>query len=660
MCGICGFYQLEPPGPPASGISKEVLTRMNNRLKHRGPDDDGYYFHGPKGDVGLAARRLSIIDLKTGHQPLPSYSKNNWITYNGEVYNFQGLREELLAKGYRFRTQSDTEVIVNLYEEYGPAFAGKLRGMFALGIYDIKNHRLVLARDHIGKKPLYYYLAPGTGNLVFASEIKAILEYPGVKREIDPNALDYFLSLEYIPAPYSIFNGIKKLPAGHILTYEDGKLHIEKYWDVADAVDSAAALSARAAAAGKKPDFGALKEQFHGLLKESVKMRLVSDVPLGAFLSGGIDSSAIVSTMASLSPGKTKTFSIGFEEKSYSELGYSQRVAEMFNTDHYTRTLSPGIAELVYYLADFWDEPMADFSNFPTYLVSKTAREKVTVVLSGDGGDEIFGGYEHYIAQKIARTVDFSLFRPLHKIMAKTTHLFPPSGLKKGFVNRIKRFSEGLDNSYTNRHFRWMIYLSNLRKQHLYSPDFLQQDFLLPLPLREPFAAHFENSSRCEGINRDLYLDLKTYMVDDILVKVDRMSMAASLEARAPLLDYKIVEFAFSLPSHFKVRGPVTKWFFKKAMEGILPGEIIYRRKEGFSIPIKNWLRTELKDLMMEYLSEKRVKESGFFNYTYIKRMKEEHLSGKRDHAHRLWALINFNLWRERFFCKASSGLSVI
>jgi asparagine synthase (glutamine-hydrolysing) len=642
MCGICGFYQLEPP---QSGISEEVLTRMNNRLVHRGPDDDGFYFHGTNGNVGLAARRLSIIDLKTGHQPLPSYSNNNWITYNGEVYNFQELREELRTKGYQFKTQSDTEVIVDLYEEYGPKFAAKLRGMFSLGIYDIKNHRLVLARDHIGKKPLYYYLVPGNGNLVFASEIKAILEYPAVSREIDPQALDYFLSLEYIPAPYSIFKGIRKLPAGHILIYQDGQLHIEKYWDVADAVDNAAANVG-------KNSFEALKEQFHGLLKESVKMRMISDVPLGAFLSGGIDSSAIVAAMASLSPGKVKTFSIGFEEKSYSELAYSKKVAELFNTDHYTRTLSPNITELVYYLADFWDEPMADFSNFPTYLVSKTAREKVTVVLSGDGGDEIFGGYEHYIAQKVARTIDFPLFRPLHKLMAKTTHLFPPSELKKGFVNRIKRFSEGLDNSFTNRHFRWMIYLSNLQKQHLYSPDFLQQDFLLPLRLRDPFSRHFENSGRYEGINRDLYLDFKTYMVDDIMVKVDRMSMAASLEARAPLLDYKIVEFAFALPSHFKVRGPVTKWFFKKAMEGILPDEIIYRRKEGFSIPIKNWLRSQLKDLMMEYLSEKRVKESGLFNYDYIKKMKEEHLAGKRDHSHRLWALINFNLWLERFMGK--------
>jgi asparagine synthase (glutamine-hydrolysing) len=634
MCGICGFYQLE------TEADKDVLTRMNNRIIHRGPDDEGYYFQG---DVGLAARRLSIIDLETGHQPLPSHSKKNWITYNGELYNFQELKKELQEKGYKFRTQTDTEVIVNLYEEYGTECVKKLRGMFAFGIYDIKNHRLVLVRDHIGIKPLYYCLKPGNKNLIFGSEIKSILEYPGIKREIDPQALDRFLTLEYIPAPFSIFKNIKKLPAGHILTYEKGKLHIEKYWDVCDTVPAKPLFKDHA------PDFNHLKEKFHSLLKESVKMRMISDVPLGAFLSGGIDSSSIVSAMSSVSESKIKTFSIGFEEESYSELKYSHIVAKTFNTDHYTKNLSPDINELVLFLANFWDEPLGDFSNFPTYLVSKTAREKVTVVLSGDGGDEIFGGYEHYIAQKVARTIDFALFRPFHKLLAKTTHLFPPSELKKGFVNRIKRFSEGLENSYINRHFRWMIFLSNFQKTRLYSPDFLAEDFLKRLPQRVPFDTYFENSKLYEGINQDLYLDLKTYMVDNILVKVDRMSMATSLEARVPLLDYKMVEFAFSLPSHFKVKGSVTKWFFKKVMEGILPYEIIYRRKEGFSIPIKNWLKQELKELMMEYLSEKRVKEAGFFNYNYVKKLIDEHLNAKQNHAHRLWALILFSLWREKF-----------
>ncbi len=635
MCGICGYYQNEIEA------DQHVLKAMNDQIIHRGPDDDGYFTNN---HVGLAARRLSIIDLTTGHQPLSSHSRNNWITYNGEVYNFQELRDDLLAKGFTFRTKCDTEVIVNLYEAYGTQFVTKLRGMFALGIYDRINERLILARDHVGKKPLYYCQKPGNKNLIFGSEIKAILKFPGIPRDIDPVALDWFATLEYIPAPYSIFKHIRKLPAGHILVYEKGmnQPQIEKYWDVA----SAGVPDIRQ---NKTPDFNLLKEEFLALLRESVKLRMISDVPLGAFLSGGIDSSAIVATMAGLSERKIKTFSIGFEEKSYSELAYSNKVAQQFGTDHNTRTLSPNIAELVLFLADFLDEPLGDFSNFPTYLVSKMAREQVTVALSGDGGDEIFGGYEHYIAQKLARFIDFPLCRPFHKFLSNGTHLFTPSELKKGFVNRAKRFSEGLQSSHENRHFRWMIFLSNLQKQHLYSADFFNPEYLKPLNQRRPFGAYFNISQSYTGINQDLYLDFKTYMVDNILVKVDRMSMATSLEARVPLLDYKMVDFAFSLPSSYKLNGSTTKWFFKKAMEGILPDEIIYRRKEGFSIPIKNWLKTDLKDLMMEYLSEKRVKEAGYFNYEYIRQMINEHLTSKQDHAHRLWSMILFNLWWERF-----------
>jgi len=633
MCGICGFFQYEKEA------GEDILKAMNQKIIHRGPDDDGYYHEN---HVGLAARRLSIIDLNTGHQPLPSDSRNNWITYNGEVYNFQELRSELESKGYRFRSKADTEVIVNLYEEYGIEFVKRLRGMFALGIYDKKNDRLILARDHIGIKPLYYCLKSKNKNLVFGSEIKAILEYPGIDREIDLEGLDYFFTLEYIPAPFSIYKQIRKLPAGHILIYEKGNLRIEKYWEVPPPSRQGQ----------REPVFDELKEQFHQLLKDSVKMRMIADVPLGAFLSGGIDSSSIVAGMSTLSSRKVKTFSIGFEEKSYSELKYSDIVSKLFETDHYTKNLNPDINELVLYLADFWDEPLGDFSNFPTYLVSKTAREKVTVVLSGDGGDEIFGGYEHYIAQKIARFIDFPLLRSFHGLMARFTHLFPPSELKKGNINRIKRFSEGMENSYRDRHFRWMIFLSSLIKKKLYSPAFLNSRYLQPLSERKPFEDFFRYSENFSGINKDLFLDFKTYMVDNILVKVDRMSMATSLEARVPLLDYKMVEFAFSLPSHFKLGGKtgnIGKWFFKKAMEGILPEEIIYRRKEGFSIPIKNWLKNELKDLMMEYLSEKRINESGLFNYSYIRRMVSEHLDNKQNHAHRLWTLILFQLWRDRF-----------
>lgn len=626
MCGICGFLQTD------GSADKNILKVMNDQIIHRGPDDEGYYYNGK---VGLAARRLSIIDLKTGHQPLHSHSGNNWITYNGEVYNFQELREDLISRGYKFRTKTDTEVIVNMYEEFGTDFVKKLRGMFAIGIYDLKNDKLILARDHVGIKPLYYTLEGKTGSLIFGSEIKSILKYPGVRREIDHTGLDYFLSLEYIPAPYSIFTGIHKLPAGHILIYQNNKLSIKKYWEVEKKFFS--------------NDPEELKEIFHSLLKESVKMRMISDVPLGAFLSGGIDSSALVATMAGLSDRKIKTFSIGFEEKSYSELKYSKIISEKFGTDHYTKSLSPDINNLVGFLTDFLDEPLGDFSNFPTYLVSKTAREKVTVILSGDGGDEIFGGYEHYIAQKVARGIDLTVLRPFHKLLSKTTHLFPPSELKKGFTNRIKRFSEGLANHPDNRHFRWMLFLSAAQKRKLYSREFLNTHFTDKLKNREPFDKYFDYSRTFDGINQDLYLDFKTYLVDNILVKVDRMSMATSLEARVPLLDYKMVEFAFSLPESLKLKGNTTKYFMKNAMRGILPDEIIDRQKEGFSIPIKNWLKTDLKDLMMEYLSEKRVNESGLFNYGAVQKMIGEHLNNRQNHAHRLWSLILFNIWREKF-----------
>jgi len=626
MCGITGFYQNN------AIADKNILKKMNDRIIHRGPDDEGFYYSGK---VGLAARRLSIIDLNTGHQPLSSQSGQCWITYNGEVYNFPDLKKDLVSRGYKFKTKTDTEVIVNLYEEFGEKFVNKLRGMFAIGIYDIKKDKLILVRDHIGIKPLYYSLLNDKKNLIFGSEIKSILEYPGIEKILDKKALDYFLTLEYIPAPFSIFKNIRKLPAGHILTFEKKKLSIKKYWDV------------------EKKHFSndpeELKEIFHSILTESVKMRMISDVPLGAFLSGGIDSSSIVATMSKISDRQIKTFSIGFEEKSYSELKYSAIISKQFGTDHYTKNLSPDIEELVFHLSEFLDEPLGDFSNFPTYLVSKTAREKVTVVLSGDGGDEIFGGYEHYIAQKISGSIDLPFIRPFHKIFSKFTNLFPPSKLKKGFVNRIKRYSEGLGNDFRNRHFRWMIFLSNYQKLRLYSDELMENDFLLGLYERNPFKHYFEIGKTFNGLNNDLYLDLKTYLVDNILVKVDRMSMATSLESRVPLLDPKMVEFAFSLPPELKLKGKKTKYFLKEAMRGILPDDIIDRQKEGFSIPIKNWLKTDLKDLMMEYLSEKRVKETGLFNFSEIDKMVKEHLNNRQNHAHRLWTLILFNIWREKF-----------
>lgn len=626
MCGICGYFQ------SVARADLDVLRVMNSRIVHRGPDDDGFFFNGR---AGLAARRLSIIDLTTGHQPLASQSGKCWIAFNGEIYNFPELRKDLLARGYLFRTASDTEVVVNLYEEYGLDFVHHLRGMFAAAIYDGHRDRLVLARDRIGKKPLYYTV--NDGNLVFASEIKCILEYPGIPRRIDETALDLFLTLEYVPAPHSMFAGIHKLPAGHLLVFENGRETVSRYWEVGHTLQP------------RTRPLAELREEFMALLDEAVRIRMISDVPLGAFLSGGIDSSAVVAAMARQSGEPIRTFSIGFSDKSYSELAYSRQVSEAFHTDHFVRVLQPDIRELVTRLSAHLDEPLGDFSNFPTYLVSQIARERVTVALSGDGGDEIFGGYEHYVAQKAAAPLDFPLLRPLHPLLAGVTHLFPPSELKKGWVNRIKRMSEGFRHHPSDRHFRWMIFLGGRDKKRLYTPEFFRPEFARRLAQRAPFAEHFAAAGRFPGLNRDLYLDLKTYLVDDIMVKVDRMSMAVSLESRAPLLDHKVVEFAFSLPPEMKVRGGVTKWFFKKAMEGVLPENIIYRRKEGFSIPIKNWLRGELKELMLDTLTPERLEPLGCLRFPAVKEWMVEHLNHRENHSHRLWPLILLVLWHENY-----------
>ncbi len=626
MCGICGFLE---NGPPADA---EILQRMSSRLVHRGPDEAGEWRSGP---IGLATRRLRIIDAASGHQPLTSHGGSCVIAYNGEVYNFPELRRELETRGVAFRTRSDTEVVVNLYEQHGLAFVHRLRGMFALAIWDRHRRRLVLARDPLGKKPLYYSQTEN-GTLVFASEIKALLPYPGVARDIDADALDLFLTLEYVPAPRSIFRSVCKLPPGHLLVCEaERPPHLSRYWDIPARERSAPPAQ--------------LREEFLALLSESVRLRLVADVPLGAFLSGGIDSSAVVAMMARHSGEPVRTFSVGFDDRSYNELPHARRVARRFATRHEERVLRPDIRLLVEELAGVLDEPLADVSLYPTYLVSRTARQQVTVALSGDGGDELFGGYEHYLAQKAARLADLAPARPLARRLPRLAALLPPNRLKKGLANRLRRFGEGFAHDPANRHLRWMIHLDAAMKRQLYAPDFLQPRFLDELCERPPFSAHFAASRQFTGLNQDLYLDVKTYLCDDIMAKVDRMSMAASLETRAPLLDVRLVEFAFSLPAEMKIRGHTGKWLLKDALEGLLPRETIRRRKEGFSFPMKTWLRGELKELMRDTLSESRLRAHGLFNPGTVRQWMWEHLHGTRDHSHRLWPLIVFHLWRDRY-----------
>ncbi|MGB8953357.1 MAG: asparagine synthase (glutamine-hydrolyzing) [Candidatus Aminicenantales bacterium] len=631
MCGICGAVRTSEGTP----ISSSLLSRMCRTIVHRGPDDEGLFIDR---DVGLGVRRLSIIDLEGGHQPLSNEDGSIWVAQNGEVYNFPVLREELLARGHSFKTRSDTEVIVHAYEEWGEDFVRHLRGMFAFALWDRKKDRLLLVRDRVGVKPLYYTLL-SDGTLVFGSELKAILAHPQVDRSLEPKALNLFLTLEYIPAPYSIFKNIFKLPAGHFLVYKQGKIHVQPYWEIEP--------EARPLENLNRHSLRSLMDELYSLLKESVKLRLISDVPLGAFLSGGIDSSTIVGLMRELGASPLKTFSIGFKESSYNELAYARRVAEKFDTDHEEFILEPQALELTEKLIRHLDEPFGDFSIFPTYLVSQMARSHVKVILSGDGGDEIFAGYEHYQAQKIAGVPGVS---GLAGVIGRIVQKLPPSAEKKGVWNKLRRFSQGFAHPSDLRHLRWMMFLSEEAKKTLYTEGLLERlGQSLDIRQTEPFVSLFLRLGDFDPVNAELYLDLKTYLVDDIMAKVDRMSMATSLEAREPLLDHKLIEFAFRMAGKLKLHGLTTKWIFKKTMERLLPKENIYRSKEGFSIPVKHWLRTELKDFMLDYLHERRIREHGLFNFAPIKAMIDAHLQGKENYSHQLWTLLVFEVWKDNY-----------
>jgi len=627
MCGICGIAS------PASSepVSAALLRAMCRTIVHRGPDDEGIYA-GTR--VGLGARRLSIIDLAAGHQPLSNEDGSIWIAHNGEVYNFPELRQDLLKLGHRFSTRTDTETIVHAYEQWGENFVRHLRGMFAFALWDGKKQTLLLVRDRLGIKPLYYTLL-GDGSLVFGSELKSILADLRVRRVVEPWALDFFLTLEYIPAPFTIFRGIHKLPAGHWLSYKDGRLEVKKYWDL------------EAAGEPQERTLPEIMDKLYDLLKESVRLRLLSDVPLGAFLSGGIDSSTIVGLMRELGASPLKTFSIGFEETSYNELHYARRVAQRFSTEHEEFIIEPKVLDLTEKLIRHLDEPFGDFSIFPTYLVSKMSRPHVKVILSGDGGDEVFGGYEHYQAQRVA---SWGAAKLAGRLVSPLIKRLPPTSKKKGAWNKVQRFLQGFEHEPENRHLRWMMFLSHKDKSGLYSRAFRNELGSFQEYCRiSPFGEVFERMEEFDPVTAELYLDLKTYLADDIMVKVDRMSMATSLEAREPLLDHKLVEFVFGLSGRLKVHGLTTKWIFKKTMERLLPRENIYRPKEGFSIPIKHWLREELKEMMQDHLSEKRIREAGFFNPEPIKRMMAAHLAGRKNYSHQLWALLVFEIWRENY-----------
>jgi asparagine synthase (glutamine-hydrolysing) len=622
MCGIAGIAALRDAPHP----SLDQLVRMCHTIIHRGPDDEGIAIES---GVGLGMRRLSIIDVRGGHQPIYNEDRTVSTVFNGEIYNFRELRRDLQCAGHVFATQCDTEVIVHAYEQHGLEFPCYLNGMFALALHDSVRRRVMLVRDHLGIKPLYYALTPQY--LVWGSEIKAILASGLVKRELDIDALGDFLAWEYVPGEKTLFKMIRKLEPGHMLTIELGapKAQPHQYWDI-PAEDSTEM--------SKPIDW---QDSIEAQLLASVQRQLVSDVPLGAFLSGGVDSSLVVAAM-----GPATTFSIGFDDPSYNELPYSTQVARHLGVKHITEVINPEVAGLFEKLMYFMDDPIGDFSIFPTYLVSRLARQHVTVALSGDGGDELFGGYETYVADNRARYYNY-VPAPLRRgVVAPWVNSLRPQASKKGLVNKLKRFVEGVEQPEPLGHARWRIFTGDGLRGELFTETVLRE-------LSTPTGQHIEELFRRAGdrapLNRSLYVDVKSYLADNCLVKVDRMSMAVSLEARVPLLDKDLVELAFRVPPNLKVAGGRTKVLLKQLAARRIPADCVYRPKEGFSIPIKQWLGTQFRAIMEDLLDEHTIEQQGIFNSSTIRKLKGEHLAGVANHSHVLWSLIVFHAWYRRW-----------
>ena len=626
MCGIVGNVLARADRTPDAA----VLKRMNDRITHRGPDDEGVFVQGP---AGLAMRRLKIIDLTTGHQPMTGEDGRVWTVFNGEIYNYRELREAHAARGHVFTTRSDTEVIVHGYEERGVASVGDLDGMFAVAIWDAPARTLLLARDRLGIKPLYYAVLPD--QIVFASELKALLEHPAIERTLDLTALSRYLAHEYVPAPHSILRAVRKLPAGHWLTYTDGRVKLEPYWDVhfqrGAGIDEAEAVEALRAA-----------------LDRSVKQHLVSDVPLGVFLSGGIDSSAVAAFAARHFPGRLKTFSIGFEDPSFDETAHARRVARVLDTDHQEEILDPRAAlDLVTRLPELLDEPLGDASFLPTYLLSRFTRRSATVALSGDGGDELFAGYPTYQAHRLAGPLE--LIPPLlrRRLLRPVVERLPVSLDNLSFDFKLKRFVAGLDFAPVDRHAAWLGSFTPAEQKELFTADALAR--MEAPPSYAAFHEMLSHAPSASGLERMLYLDLKGYLGEGVLTKVDRASMACSLEVRVPLLDHRVVELATSLPMHLKLRRVTTKYVLKRALAGVLPRDILERPKKGFGIPLGRWFRGELAPMLRDVCAPEVIRRAGLFRPEAVGRLLAEHAEGRHDHRKKLYTLLAFQLWASRY-----------
>lgn len=628
MCGICGLVYAEPDRP----VAERLVDAMCHTIEHRGPDDQGMYVHH---NVGLGSRRLAIIDLDGGRQPIHNEDKTIWVVFNGEIYNYPDLTQLLAKRGHRFYTHSDTEVIVHAYEEFGDEFLQHLNGMFALALWDSRQQRLILARDRMGIKPLFYALHDNA--LIFGSELKTILTYPGMPRSIDLVALNEYLSFEYVPTPRTIFRGIAKLPPGHALSYSEGKINLWQYWDVN--LGRSESIQPKRIA-----DY---EVELLEVLRQSVRKEMISDVPVGVLLSGGVDSSAVAALMTEAAPGNTKSFSIGFDDPSFNESHYAREVAHYLGTDHYELTLTPKVAlDLVPKVAGFLDEPLGDSSIIPTYLLSQFTRHHVKVALGGDGGDELFGGYSTLQAHRLVEYYEQLLPGVVrHGLLPWTVGNMPVSFDNISLDFKLRRFLSGRGVPPIVRHHLWLGSFNPDQKQQLLQP-------WVQLRERDTYQAAFEFLKACqakESINQLLYCDMKLYLEGDILPKVDRASMASSLEVRVPLLNHTLVEYAAGIPHNLKLNRLRTKYILRRALRGRVPDSILKRGKKGFNMPVAKWMTGSLRPLLEEMFSEKRLKQQGFFNPSYVRQLMDDHLEGRQDQRKLLWTLLMFELWYEQW-----------
>ncbi len=643
MCGIAGWINLKQSD--AKDHSDAVLHSMCETILHRGPNSEGLWLDHT---VALGMRRLSIIDLHTGDQPVFSEDKSVVVMMNGELYNYREVREDLEKKGHKFVTKSDTEILPHLYQEYGEDLLDHVNGMYAFSLWDTRKKKLIIARDRFGEKPLYYGVFDG--KLLWASEPKAILAHPSVEPELNLDALRQYLSYDYVPAPHSIYKGISKLPAAHVMVVENGEVRTRRYWNMSWSGSTTYEGGVSAALDGRGGSLSEKAVELRELLSDAVRMRLVADVPLGVLLSGGVDSSTIAAFATQHATETVKTFSIGFTEDSFDETKYARQVAAHLNTDHHEEILSVAkAAELIGDIGSWLDEPLSDGSLIPTYLLSRFVRKHVTVALGGDGGDELFAGYPMYYGHKVA-----DLYKKVpgfvrSGLIEPAVRMLPVSTKNLSFEYRAKRFVRASNYDTITRHHSWFGSFTPDEQKHLLSENVLANSN------GDIYADARDLLKDCDAtseIEQMQFLDINFYMAEDILTKVDRASMAVSLETRAPFLDPRVGQFAASLPLDYKLHGSKGKYILKKAVETLLPGEILHRSKKGFGVPIAEWLKGTLNPLMHDLLAPERIRSQGIFEKDYVKRLISEHEKGLASHHKQLWTLLVFQLWYNRFLGK--------